>query len=336
MKKELSLIKLLLLLSVNAMIGQDIQLTQIYSAPLYLNPAFTGSNGCSRVSLLHRNQWTGVSSSYKTSLLSMDQSFDLKNVGAGLMVGVDEAGTGKLKTTFINPSLAYHLKLNRHYTLRFGVQPGFVMKTINFDKLTFADQISRGQKQGTEVSSIEVRPMNKTYLDVGAGLLLNNEIFWIGGSVYHFNKPNESLYANQKTIVPIKYSAHAGAKFLLNKEEKLPQNKKYLSPIIHYKGQAEFDQVDVGFYFTQNILSIGLWYRGIPILKAYKPGYQNNDALAIILGLNTERFNVGYSYDVTISKLTNKTNGSHEISLSYQICRKNKKPKYRLISCPKF
>lgn len=89
-------------------------------------------------------------------------------------------------------------------------------------------------------------------------------------------------------------------------------------------------------YFTKSLFNIGIWYRGIPLLKAYQPGYSNNDAVTLLLGLTTDKFNFGYSYDLTISRLANNTGGAHEICMSYHFCKKKKK-KYKLIvPCPRF
>ena len=105
----------------------------------------------------------------------------------------------------------------------------------------------------------------------------------------------------------------------------------------NYRGQKEFDQFDIGCYYSQNSFNLGLWYRGIPGLKAYKPGYSNNDEVAVIIGFQTKKMNIGYSYDITISKLYQISNGAHEITISYHICSPPKKKKYGLLlPCPKF
>ena len=80
-----------------------------------------------------------------------------------------------------------------------------------------------------------------------------------------------------------------------------------------------------------------MWYRGLPGFKSYLPGYANNDAMAFLVGMQAPKLNIGYSYDITISKLTNLTKGAHEITLSFQICAIKQKPTKRLtVSCPKF
>ncbi len=84
-------------------------------------------------------------------------------------------------------------------------------------------------------------------------------------------------------------------------------------------------------------LTGGLWYRGLPIAKAYKQGYGNNDAVILMAGFQTQKqLRIIYSYDITISKLTMRSGGAHEISLQYEWPRKAKNRKHRTVPCPKF
>lgn len=318
--------------------AQDMHFTQFYSAPLYLNPAFTGANVCSRVSMTYRNQWPGIKKTYTSYLLSADHYLPKQKIGVGLLCGADESGSGDLKTTIITPSIAYETKINRLTGIRFGLQPGVVFKSINYNKLIFGDQIARsGNSNPSSVATIETPALNRVFFDMAAGTLIYTSKFWGGVSFWHLTRPNESFFEFEETRLPLKYSVHGGGKFKLNEDEKDELLKKSMSFACHYRGQNEFDQFDVGLYYTQYIFNLGLWYRGIPGLKAYKPGYQNNDALSLIVGIQQDRFSFGYSYDYTISKLHRSTNGAHEISLSYQFCQPKKKKNSRvLISCPKF
>jgi type IX secretion system PorP/SprF family membrane protein len=255
----------------------------------------------------------------------------------GLIVGADDAGTGGLKTTIINPSIAYETKIGKFWGIRAGIQPGITIKSINFNKLVFGDQIARGGSSNpSSVATVEDPTQSKAFVDLGAGALIYSNKFWIGTSFFHLNKPNESLLSNDEVILPIKYSVHAGTKLALNAEEKDPDLKKSISIVAHYRGQNEFDQLDVGVYYTQYIFNVGLWYRGLPGVKSYKPGYSNHDAFATVIGLQKDRLNIGYSYDVTISQLATLTKGAHEITLSYQFCKVKEKKKRLVVSCPKF
>ena len=313
--------------------AQDMHFTQFFSSPLYLNPAFAGAGVCSRISTTYRNQWPGITKTFKSYLLSADHYLPSYNIGIGLLFGNDAAGSGDLKTTVINPMFAYEIKINRKYSMRYGVQAGVGLKSINFNALLFGDQIARGGN----VATLETPTQSKTYLDIGAGALFYSTKYWIGTSIYHLTRPDISLMGVGGDILPIKYSVHGGAKYVFNPKERNLYEQKSISPAFNYRGQRKFDQFDIGFYFTQYVFNIGLWYRGIPLLKAYKPGYSNSDALAVIIGIKTDRLNIGYSYDITISKLNTIAQGAHEITLAYQLCKFKKKKKFRLlIPCPKF
>lgn len=313
--------------------AQDMHFTQFFSNPLYLNPAFTGANVCSRVSSAYRNQWPGVTKTYTSYLLSLDHYIPKYNIGVGLLFGSDVAGTGDLSTTIINPMFAYELKVNRQVSMRFGVQPGVGMKSLNFNALLFGDQIARGGN----VTTLEVPSQSRTYFDIGTGAIIYTRKLWLGASAYHLTRPDVALIGNGDGVLPLKYSIHGGYKYTFNPKERNLYAQRSISPAFNYRGQRKFDQLDIGFYFTQYIVNIGLWYRGIPLFKAYEPGYANNDAIAVIIGLRTDRFNIGYSFDYTISDLTGLTHGAHELSLSYQLCKFKKRKKTRIqIPCPKF
>ncbi len=335
MRKALQIVFLISVFYTNLVKGQDMHFTQFYASPLYLNPAFAGANVCSRISLTYRNQWPGISKAYKSFLCSADHSVQKYNIGVGLLFGNDVAGTGELTTTIINDMISYGIKINKKISMRGGFQPGIGIRSVNFNKLLFGDQIARGGN----VPTIEAPTQTKVYVDIGAGGLLFTEKLWIGTSFYHLTRPNTSLIDGE-AILPVKYSIHGGGKFPLNKGENDPFKKMFISPAFNYRGQKKFGQLDIGLYYTQYIFNVGLWYRGIPIIKTYKyqPGYSNNDALAIIVGVQADRLNIGYSYDITISKLSSLTNGANEVTLSYQLCKLQKKSKKYgvLIPCPKF
>lgn len=325
-KKITFIFSLFLTTIVNA---QDIHFSQFYATSVYLNPAFTGAGVCSRVSFNYRTQWIGVSEGYSSYLASFDHYIKRHNLGLGMLAGRDISGSGDLTRTLIYPSVAYEARINRQLGIRFGLQSGVGMSTINFSKLVFGDQIARGGS----VSTLEDPTQSSVYLDLGAGVLLYSAKYWFGVSFQHLNRPNESPPNSDESILPIKYSAHGGYKFFLNEEE-----EKSISLAFNYRGQQKFDQLDIGTYYTQGVLNFGLWYRGIPGLKSYQPGYSNNDALALIVGVKTEKMNIGYSYDITISRLNQSVSyGSHEISLAYQFCSlKNQKGRRILVECPSF
>jgi hypothetical protein len=55
------------------------------------------------------------------------------------------------------------------------------------------------------------------------------------------------------------------------------------------------------------------------------------------VGINTDKFKIGYSYDLTVSQLGNGTSGgSHEVSMGINLKCKKKPKNFRKTSCPSF
>jgi hypothetical protein len=79
--------------------------------------------------------------------------------------------------------------------------------------------------------------------------------------------------------------------------------------------------VELGLYVDHGPITAGVWYR-------------TRDAFIALIGFQTEKFKFGYSYDVTTSKLTTATAGSHEISMQLQFNCKPKKRRFRLSPAP--
>lgn len=327
MSKLYKIILLVFLLQVYAR-AQDMHFTQFYASPLYLNPAFAGAE-CSRATLTYRNQWPGINTTYKSYLLGLDHYFAENNLGVGLLVGSDVAGSGNLRTTEINPMISYQARITKKLAVRGAIQPGITMKSIDFNNLLFGDQIGRGGG----VPSVETPTQSKTFFDLGAGFLVYSANYWGGISIYNLNKPDESLTGAGEAILPVRTTVHGGYKYMLSEDN--DDHVKSVSGVMHYRHENKFDQLDIGAYYTQGVISIGTWYRGIPI-KHYKPGYSNNDAIALIIGVKTKKVSIGYSFDITISKLASYTKGAHEVTLSYNVCPKKKKKKKLVVPCPKF
>lgn len=326
---KLKYIALVLFLSnLIPVLGQDMHFSQFYASSIYLNPAFAGANVCSRVSLMYRNQWSGVKTGYTTTMASWDHYIKRNNLGLGLLLARDVAGSGSLSTTLVYPTFAYEARIDRKFGIRFGIQPGFGNSSIDFNKLTFGDQIARGGN----VATVETAPSSSSYFDVNAGVLAFTGKMWLGFAFSHINSPVESFYGFGEPL-PIKTSVHGGYKF------ELEEGEKSITAAFNYRGQKKFDQLDIGAYYTtREIINIGLWYRGLPFIKSYAPGYANNASIVLILGVKNEVMSVGYSYDFTISRLShNNSHGSHELTLSYQFCSlRNQRGRRITVECPSF
>lgn len=309
------------LLIVESAKAQDPGFTQFYANPIYLNPALAGSARCPRVVMNYRNQWPALTGTFVTYSASYDQHFDALSGGLGIIATADRAGEGTVNTTNAAVVYSYELPVSNNFAIRAGFQGGYFQKSIDWGKLTFGDMID--PRFGFIYDTREVPGQNTVNgLDFSAGVLGFSRNFYFGFAAHHLTEPNESFFKERSEVsdLPRKYTGHIGAV--------IPFNKKYpdegsISPNFLYQTQGTFQQWNIGLYLTKGPLVGGMWYR-------------HNDALAFLLGMQADQVRVGYSYDLTISKLTNATGGSHEISLALQFECRQRPPRFRPLNCPKF
>ncbi len=311
--------------------AQDPQFTQFYAAPMYLNPAFTGVTYEHRFVANYRNQWPGISKTYQTYMASYDYNMSDINSGIGINVMQDRAGTAGLTHTQFGVNYAYHFKISKFSEIRMGANLSYNMVRLDFNKLRFNDQITTGSSTSLEAANYEAL----NYMDFAAGALLNSTEYWLGFSAKHLTQPNSSL-TGDRVPLPITTSLHGGYRFII--EQKSKELKRYVSPAFNYRHEQKYDQLDIGVYYYHSPLNVGLWYRGLP-LKKYAPTYTSSESIAVLIGFDLTDYNLrmGYSYDLTISKLgVANSMGAHEVSLIYEIAKKKKRNKRVLVSCPKF
>ncbi len=332
--KKLYIIILFVAMVTADFFSQDQQFTQFYAVPTAISPAFAGASVQSRLSAQYRNQWAAIPGGFTAFNMSFDQFMPNINSGIGLLVNHDQAGTGALRTTGVAFQYAYEAQIKRNWFFRPALQFGYVTKSIDFDKLTFYDQMIRDGNQPS-LEQGTVRPVN--YFDMGAGLLTYGPKFWFGVSAFHNNAPDQSFYTYTESPLARKISAHGGLRMRI-KGNSLTKLDHYMVFAANYQSQQKFDQLDFGCYYEFAPMILGVWYRGLP-MKSNGYGYTNHDAIAVLLGFQAARYKFGYSYDITMSKLgIGSSAGSHEISLVYQWSAKhnNRSKKIRIMPCAKF
>lgn len=315
--------------------GQDIHFSQFNSNPIYLNPALSGVNGCNyRLAANYKQQWGGVAN-FQTVAASYDMNFMKRNRksnfgGFGVSLFNDRAGDISLSTTKVDLSLAYSLVLNPSGSqfLTFALKGGVGHKSFDMSKVTTDSQFGvDGYNSG--LSTQENFPnTNKVYGDVGAGILWNltqrnSNNYYLGFSVSHLNQPNISFFDDSDEQLYIKSTLHGGAFFKLSKQIGL-------MPSFMFLNQGPHNELNIGSLVKirksllpsdKTAFYVGAWYR----LK---------DAVILSARVDWNGLNVGFSYDLNLSKLTPATNvnGGPELSLIYSGCFPNKKN--QSVYCP--
>jgi type IX secretion system PorP/SprF family membrane protein len=305
-------------------VAQDPASSQFFFNPLYLNPAFAGANKDARVGGDYRRQWTAIPSKFVTYNCWADIYNPYFNGGLGIIAMQDVSGEGFFKTTSFGIIQSYERMIPRVIRIRAGYNITVINKHIDWDKLVFSDQLDGIQGQVYPTNVVPGSGNGRTFADVSAGFMLDIAKIQIqnvtitntlGYAMNHITQPNEALSGGETIALPRKQTFHYTMLFELqrNKDHK----SLFISPNVIYQTQANFKELNLGFYVTTRPLIGGLFYRK----KTFTGG--NNDSficfLGVVMDLNkTTMFRVGYSYDFTINKLGTHTMGSHEISLTLE------------------
>jgi type IX secretion system PorP/SprF family membrane protein len=312
-------------------IAQDQQYTQFYAVPTSMNPAFAGAGLMTRFAMQYRNQWLALPGGFKSYLGSFDTYSHKLNSGFGLMFQRDAAGSAGMGNSVVSFQYAYETRIKKNYYIRPALQLSFGSRYVDFSNLVFYDQLVRDNASTT----VESLPSSSvSYFDSGCGFLFYGPDVWAGFSALHLNRPNVSLYQTGSSYLNVKYSAQAGKRFRI-KSYHLGRLDHHVVVCANYYAQGKFDQLDLGGYYEFNPIVFGLWYRGLP-LKSNHYNYPNRDAIAFLLGIKTGPYNVGYSYDITASRLgIGNTAGAHELTFSYNLAVKVVS-KRKIVPCAQF
>ncbi|MGQ7869141.1 PorP/SprF family type IX secretion system membrane protein [Sunxiuqinia sp. sy24] len=295
--------------------GQDAEYSQFYANPLYLNPGLTGTSAAPRLVMNYRNQWPQKGATYINYSLSYDQYIKEMKGGLGVQFQNSTELNGLIETSSGYLFYSHHIKVNKRLFIDAGLQLGISYKKLDYGRLIFPDMID--QLTGITFPGTMEQPENasKLYPDFGFGALGQYDTFFFGFSLMHLTQPDESLFTgDQKGKLPLKITLHAGSR--THKLHRGLLSREFtLSPNLIYQQQGTFKQINLGLYMLEQSLAGGVWYR-------QNLGVQP-DALILMVGVMKERFKIGYSYDYTLSSLSNYSNGSHEFSLTFFIGEKH-------------
>lgn len=321
--------------------AQDQQFSQFYASPLHLNPAFAGGGEEARAGLNYRIQWPNLPSSWTTFTAWADVALPDYNSGVGILLLNDREGRQGLTSNAAYLQYSYQLPLSDAVTFRAGTSIGYMRRNVDFGQLIFASQLDPTGAFDPNIAPPITQGLDAHMLSLGLGGLLYSEKFWLGGSVMHLNEPNQSLI-DENSPLSMRVNVHMGMKVPLN-----PGARKYelaytfrersWMPMLAYRSQAGWQQMDIGSYFYIEPLVIGAWYRGLPLPMLNNVA--SRESLILLTGLSYEAFSIGYSFDYTLGPIGLGSGGAHEFSLNLLIPytdprrpKRNKRP----IPLPKF
>ncbi len=316
------------------MFAQDIHFSQFNNSPMTLNPAFAGVNGCSyRFVANYKAQWTNLDA-YQTVAASYDMAVGKTKPkgnfgGFGVSLFSDKAGDVNLRTSQVNFNASYSFAINQkgNQYISTGVSGGVGFRSFDLSKVTTDSQFGENGFNPDAATLENFTNTNKVYADIGAGLLWNfnpseNSNYYAGFAVSHLNQPGISFFDNAEERLYLKVTFHGGGV--------IPLNQQFaLMPSFMYLNQGPHNQLNFGSYLKmrksiipsdQTAFYFGAWYRW-------------KDAVILATRVDIGSINIGFSYDLTFSKLSPATiNGGPELSFIYTGCFNNKKSQVKY--CP--
>lgn len=270
---------------------QDPKFTQYMFDRLSINPGVAGTSGELCGTLMLRQQWTGFDGAPKTALLNAQGKISKISSGVGLSVFMDELG--QQKSTYARLSYSFHRRLGPG-TLGIGLAAGMMSHTLG-NKWVATDGV-------TNDNAIPSNGVTDMGWDLAAGLYYVSPTLWAGISSTHLTEVelrNVSIQQRRHYFVQAGYNW------------KIQGNQKY---VLQPSALVKTDGTSTQFDFTANFLYNNMVWLGV--------SYSTSDFIAPLIGYQFKPtakslLRIGYSYDVTTSKLRNYSSGSHEIMLNF-------------------
>jgi len=263
--------------------------TQYYNNFNIINPAYSGSNGHLTATANIRSQWVGEAGSPETQTFSLHGAMG-KNVGVGLSVVHDEVFIWSNTEVFAD--FSYSLELSETETLAFGLKAGGSFLNVNLQDLGIDDDPNLNEN------------INQFNPNIGAGVL------------YYTNK----LYASLSTVNILETKQY---------DENSSTSTASDNMVVYLSAGYVIDLgSDLKFRPSFLVRTVS----GSPLSKDISASFLWNNRLELaishrfdesISGLFQVRVNntikVGYSYDSLTNNLGDYNNGSHEISLVFDM-----------------
>jgi len=265
---------------------------------ILVNPATTGKGGDVKTALAIRQQWTGFPG---PSTQAIYTNGFVQWIFSGLGLTWINDKFGPQQTNNIKMNYAFFIPFEEVAFLSLGLGMGVMNNTYN--------ELGFFPREFDDPSLLDLTKQTKTIPDFDFGFEFNMAKLEVGASVTHITY----MYADQSLVRPMR-NIFAYSRY------KVPLNRYWdFIPGITWHNTRKLNtyEFNAAFRYNNNIC-VSLMYR-------------NPVDCGIAVGINLyEGFRVTYSYDYGFDSMRSYNNGSHEVTISYNISMINTYVKTKL------
>lgn len=292
--KTLFISTIMIFFIISAYSQQEAQFTQYMDNMLYYNPAYAGSRDMMNISALHRQQWAGFKGAPMSTSLSLHTPLRYDNIGVGFSLLNDNLGP--TNSTWINADVSYSLKFKKHKgRLSFGIKGG--INLLNGDLATLTKQDQNDQ-------FVNVRFKNDIQPNIGAGIYYHSDQWFAGFAVPRIidNLKNAGDFTQVQYIAQRHYYVTVGGYIKASRMLKIRP-----SAMLKITEDAPLAlDASLAFIFYDKV-----WLGA---------NYRLMESAGIMIQYQiSNQFKIGYSFDMSTTKLRAYNAGTHEILLSYDL-----------------
>ncbi len=302
--------------------AQDIHFSQFYENAILRNPALTGIfSGDYKAGVNYRSQWSNISAPFQTILGSVESRIMVnEETGDYLSFGVtttyDKAGSINFSSLQVYPAINFNKSLeDQHQSyLSFGFTGGYVQRSVDPSRMTFASQYNGGSFSPDNASGENTTHTRTNYLDVGAGVSFNSSIgefnqinYYLGVAAYHINKPKAAFNPSEAFLrMDMKWNGNLGIQAAVNEVIGVTMHANYSKQGAYQEviagGLVSWKSIDPSLR-TSFTLYAGMFYRV-------------NDAIIPTVKLDYNSYSFTVSYDINSSGLRTASNGMGGMEIS--------------------
>ena len=269
---------------------QDKLITHFMYDKMSLNPGETGMDEGICATTMYRNQWDKVNGAPNSALLNIEANLQrYMPINLGISFYHDAIGFNRQNNLLLNVS--YPLEIGAAGTLGIGVGVGMVNFGMNPNWVP----------PTTSVDPTLPGSYSAINLDLNFGLYWKgSQDYYVGFSSTHLS---ESVVGGSSTVGAYNTARHY---YLMGGKTFRDLGPGDLETNVLLRTEFVKFSADINARYIWNQMAYG----GLT--------YRTSDAVAIMLGyMPIKALSIGYSYDISINRLSKISRGTHEVMVKY-------------------